>query len=315
MSIEEITQDNQEANDWLGYLIKNYIRNPGQHMLEIGRTGTGKTQFLYWNIDLMREYNPKETIMWNDIGKGAEILTLIHYFGHLRREPINIITPIGGEIRINPNYANITYETVLTSGQVWDKIKPGQINIISLRKFWKDRIYIVQQISELFNNLIWTADSLPKPFAIFYDEFHNVAPSHGYGFAGTAKEARMQAESVNNLRANIEELRSEGLRIVATTHGWTKLQKGIRSSFEWLCLRRGAHIGYDDPKLKHFNPLWRKMATDEAYISVPVGWFMGPLRLPYYTKGYDIGTVDYINHVAHTQQRGWDENGKRVYVE
>src|SRR5690606_24955738 len=51
---------------------------PGQHLCEIGRPGPGKTQGLYYLVDKIMEAG-REQILWFDIGKGDEILTLPHY--------------------------------------------------------------------------------------------------------------------------------------------------------------------------------------------------------------------------------------------
>jgi hypothetical protein len=91
-------------------------------------------------------------------------------------------------------------------------------------------------IGKLFTALIRLAHdyALPVPLAIFYDEFHKVAPGQGHGLS----DKHYKFASVVQL--NIERLRSLKVRFVATTQGWTKIRKGVRSSFNWIFARRGA---------------------------------------------------------------------------
>lgn len=53
--------DSDASRMWYWAFVKRYIQNPGQHLCTLGRTGTGKTQGLYWMVDLFREYAPDES--------------------------------------------------------------------------------------------------------------------------------------------------------------------------------------------------------------------------------------------------------------
>lgn len=103
-----ISSDDTVRDYWQNYFITEFIQQPGQHLLELGRTGTGKTQFLYYVLDLLRNYAPDESIVWFDIGKGAEILTLAHYFG-----PVNVISLDGCTVEISTDKEyNITFSSI-----------------------------------------------------------------------------------------------------------------------------------------------------------------------------------------------------------
>lgn len=292
----EASASPEEAGRWQQFFIDRFIRRPGQHLLEIGKTGTGKTQFLYWIVDMLREYSPHEAIVWFDIGKGDEILTLVNYFGRLRQEPVRIATLPGCEIEIDgPDGIDLEFVTVARCADVWKQIRPGRLLIASFEPFIEDPNLAVRETAATFKELSYLAHrrGIYAPTAIIYDEFHNVCPAVGYGFAGTGKEGRLQTQSINLIRQNVQKLRSQRLRLVCTAHQWMQLNRGVRASFEWLVPRRGTIFGWDDVRLRDFNPLWRRMRTDECYIVLPDGSFSRSLRLPYYTDGSLIGQVRY----------------------
>lgn len=276
---------------WQTYFEQNFIRRPGQHLLEIGRTGTGKTQFLYWLIDELREWSPEEAIVWFDIGKGSEILTLCYYFS-----PIRLITlPHCGIEFVTEDRYDIEHVIVGRAEDVWKNISTERLNVVSFEPFILDPIVLSEQISTMFTSLIYKAHrhQIYSPMAIIYDEFHNVAPAHGYGFAGTGAAARIQHRSTNLIRMNIQKLRTSGIRIIATTHEWIQLNKGIRSSFEWIVPRRGAKFGADEPRLREYNPRWGAMDTPNAFLCLPNRMYGGPFELPFYKEGKIIGQVRY----------------------
>jgi len=292
----EASASAEEIAGWQAYFVNHFIRRPGQHLLEIGRTGTGKTQFLYWLVDLLREYSPNEAIVWFDIGKGEEILTLVEYFGRVRGDPIRIATLPGCSIEIDgPKGIDLEFVAVSHCADIWSHLSPDHILIASFEPFLEDPNLAVRETAQMFKRLSHLAHRrrIQAPAAIIYDEFHNVCPASGYGFAGTGKEARLQTQSINLIRQNVQKLRSQKLRLICTTHQWTQLNRGVRASFEWLVPRRGALFTGDEPRLKDFNPLWRRMQTNECYIVLPDGQFTKSLRLPYYQDGANLGRVLY----------------------
>lgn len=68
-TFESDIDDSEDAEKIIKFLISHFVKRPGQHLLELGSTGTGKTNFLYWLIDMFREYAPREALVWFDIGK------------------------------------------------------------------------------------------------------------------------------------------------------------------------------------------------------------------------------------------------------
>lgn len=278
--------------------IRDFIRSPGQHLIEIGRPGTGKTQGLYWLIDYLREYSPKETILYFDIGKGEEILTLLHYFGaatifllpgcSLDMELFNGVDSHGRPY-------DIKFKTITSPRYIWSSIERGRLNIASFEPFILDETVYLNEISELFTSLIRMAHrkAIKVPLTIIYDEFHNVAPSSGYGFAEDAKSARIQRKCLNRIKKNVQKLRVEKIRLIVSTHEWFQIFKGVRTAFEWILIRRGSSFAGDVPNLAQFNPRWQRIPDGFCYIGLPDRSHSALMRLPYYLDGAKLGRIAY----------------------
>lgn len=292
------------AYPWLNWFVNDFIKKPGQHMIELGKTGTGKTQFFYWLVDMFRHYAPYEALVWFDIGKGQydpstkqsgnELLTLLYYFGDVR-----IITLEGTQIHIDSDKHLGDVEEVFippeSPGMIWQHIKPDRLNIISIDPFVEDDILYADIFGQIFTRLIFLANrgKVYRPMTIFYDEFHNVCPAGGMSAAGSRKAAFTQNKVNGLMKKNIQKLRSTGIRFIGTSHQWTQLYKPVRMSFEWICVRRGVQFSRDEGGLAAFNPRWRKMETKQAYIVIPTGDHIGPFDCVYYKTPKGLGTLEY----------------------
>lgn len=297
----------------MNYYIKNFIQKPGQHQLMIGKTGTGKTQFLYQMLDLFRFHAPGETVVWHDIAKGDEILPILELWG--KKETIQIIIPKGCDMIIPEKYADrAEFIYVDDASDVWHNLVKGSINIVSIRPFYLDPLQRVIHTANLFESLVELAlnHNLPRPLCNIYDEFHNVAPARGYGYATSSTESRMQNASVNTIRQCTQQLRAEKIRWVASSHQWTQIQAGVRASFEWIAIKRGAWFprNQDQEHLAEFNKLWRKTPTNQAYITIPDGYFIGPLNLAFYADGSSLGHVKYVTQYKYKAKRFDQNEGK-----
>lgn len=293
--------DEKTTEEYINALIFNFVKKPGQHLLELGRTGTGKTNFLYWLIDMFREYAPREAIVWFDIGKaqynektgesGNEILTLLYYFGAAR-----IISLDGCTVEIDSRRDfDIEYIQVSNVREIWRHCKPDKINIVCLEPFLNNDVIHAKLMSEIIDSLVWLANRgwIHRPLAVFYDELHNVWPSSGHGIYDNRKAAGIQRRSNNQAKKAIQKLRSTGIRIVGSTHQWTQVYKSVRLSFEWLVPRRGTIFSNDVSDLAKYNPRWKRMPTWAAYIVIPEGVHLGPFRCLYYKIPDHLGSVKY----------------------
>jgi len=155
--------------------------------------------------------------------------------------------------------------------------------------------------SAIFKSLIYLAHDAHldyvTPLSIFFDEFHVVAPAQGHGEEGVGKVGSI-------IQLNIEKLRSLKVRFVATTQGWFKIRKGVRSSFNWLLVRRGGYFSNDQPKLQRFNSLFQSLKNDEAVIVYPSRVFSDVMHLPLYPNGEEFGRVRYRSFAFEKFTRG-----------
>jgi hypothetical protein len=274
----------EQQNGEITRFEREFLSKPGEHLIEVGITGSGKTQGLYWILDGILKNSPGETIVWFDSGKRSEILTLA------KMRPLNIIIPFGTEI-VSPGIDTSKVKHFDQTKEIWLKlIEPGKINVICLEPYILEPAVYTKLISKMFKELIHLAHdyAISTPMAVFIDEFHRIAPSKH-----NAIDLKQMAMG-GVIQHNIETLRALEIRFVCTTHGWMKIRAGVRSSFNWIFARRGAHFGSDQPKLSRFNPKFENLNTWNGCITFPTKHFTDPIRLPLYQDGKDLGTVRYV---------------------
>lgn len=270
---------------WIGKFQREFLEKPGEHLMEIGITGSGKTQGLYWILDGLLHNGMDETIVWFDTGKSSEILTLARF------KALNVILPEGTEINIQCTNADIIKKNFIDTKEIWSKLLvKDRINVVCLEPYILNPTVYTKIFTKIFSELIRMAHdfAIPVPMSIFVDEFHRIAPSKGNSIDW--KQLVMGAV----IQHNIERLRSLHVRFICTTHGWLKIRSGVRNSFNWLMSRRGSQFSGDQPKLHRFNPMYEKLETDEGIIAFPTKIFTDIIHFPYYEKGEDIGSVRYI---------------------
>jgi hypothetical protein len=273
---EEISIDDLESQYWFKEFDRDFLGKPGGHLLGIGITGSGKTQKAYYLVKKLLEY---ETIIWFDsgksyaLGKYEEIAPLFN-FG----VPVNIIVPIGVEMKIENSPVPVSYDETIVGSDIWDKIKPGYINIISLTRFFLMPELYGKYCKDIFLDLIQTAMSNKKrlshliPIAIFYDEFSDLAPSKNL----TVQTAQFNIAQV--ISFNITKLRSFGIRFCAFTQAYQNIFPAVRLSFNWVLACRGTYLKYDEPVIRNYNPLHSTLEIPQAVLWWPDRSFHGVWR-------------------------------------
>lgn len=275
--------------EWQERFKKEFVQKPGEHLLNLGITGSGKTQDLYWLLEAIITDAPKETILWNDAGKSDELL-VVGQFG-----PLHILLPEGMDLDIESPSVTYTKDWFTDPADVWRLIQRGTINVLCIEPFIRKPQYFTPVVTSIFSKLIDMAHDhhLPVPLSIFYDEFHRVAP--GKGQAYDSRHAAFGAE----IQYNIETLRSLQVRFIASTHGWTKLRKGVRSSFNWFMINRGGSFTpSEQPKLARFNQKYEKLQVDECIIAFPNKVFTDIMQIPYYGEGWHYGKIHYHGKIT-----------------
>jgi hypothetical protein len=297
---------------WQQKLFNEFIMVPGEHGLETGNTGSGKTTLMYWLLDGFLQARNKlppeawETLVWFDRGKSSEVLQLV------KMAPVRLLIPESCDVDINffeqedIQHFDVEKRYFQDPGEVWNLLDRDHINVLCLQRFILHPSLVAPTTAKLFEALILKAlnyDLKPSGYsysqlkgknpriAIFIDELNNIAPSRGQGFSGD-----QQAGAI--LQHNAEQLRSQNVRLVASSHGWRKLRPGIRSSFQFLISLRGANYpSNEQPKLYRFNRLFEKLEPGQAIIAFPTKTFTDKIHIPWYGKGEDLGYIRYLGHL------------------
>ncbi len=271
---------------WLRKFEKEFLKKPGEHLLEIGITGSGKTQGLYWIVDGLISRGKDEIVVWFDTGKAGEILTLA------KMKPVRLLIPETFDVVVTPeDKFDIEKVHFIDPKEIWNLLDEDRINVVSLYPFLMEYELYSKCFARAFKALIVYAHMyrIPTPLSIFFDEFHNIVPGHGEG------ESERIQRLARNIQLNVEKLRSLEVRMVATTHGWQKIRRGVRMSFNWIIARRGTNFNrQDEPKLYNYNPKFQKLQNDEAIIVYPNRIFSDIIHLPKYPDGKELGMVRYV---------------------
>jgi len=274
--------------EWLRRFRRDFVKKPGEHLLIVGITGSGKTQCMFWLVHELMESKSKETIVWFDIGKSAEFLTLAHDPVLSKFKPVKLLIPNGYDVEIRVDYENVEKEFVEID-EIWDKIDGDYYNIVILEPFITDPIKYVEIFSKVFQDLINKAHNyeIKTPLTVFYDEFHNVCPT----IESALNKRHFNLGAI--IQKNVERLRSLKIRFIASTHGMTKIRKGVRTSFNWLIIKRISDtLGIENKRLNEFIPFFNRLQNKECVIVYPERIFSDVIELPYYEYPHVI--VRYI---------------------
>lgn len=306
----------QDFSYWQRRIYEDILLKPGKHILIQGYTGAGKTNLLNWLADgflRIRNNTPSEqweTLVWFDRGKSSEILQLA------KIAPLRLIIPEGCEMEIqffNEDESLYDIEQVHFSNpsQIWRSLDRDRINVICIQRFLIDPSKFAPVVGKIFKSLILDSFNyqihpyntnpnimLPR-ITIFIDEINNLAPSKGQG-SGTKEESTAGAW----IQQNIEQLRSQNIRLVGSVHGWRKVRPGVRSTFPAHVALPGAYYpSSEKPKLARFNPLFEKLSTGTACFVFEKDQFSDPIKIPWLGEGKELGYIIYHGQMGSTKQK------------
>ncbi len=280
---------------WRRKLIGGVFKRPGTHVIEIGRSGSGKTQGLYYLLDGLNTYGEgKNTIVWIDTGKSSEFLTLAKF------RPLHILLPMGCNIEYRPAPDTERLDLKVTHltdiADVWHNLDSSRINVVCFSRFVRDHAAHAKIVSKLFRALIDAAYDyqVPIPMEVFIDEFQFICPAKHVAMSREHYKAGLDV--VNSLWT----MRSLGVRFVAAAQSWKVIVVASRDSFDWVVIRRGAEFS-EGGKMRDFNLLWSKTPTDGCYIVYPDRNFSDAMiHLPFYGDGIEWGRVMYHGKLTPT---------------
>lgn len=288
-SIEQVRSPLSNEINWTDAIKNRFLKKPGEHLLEIGITGSGKTQGLYHLLNGILDYSKGETILWITCGKSAEELKLMQFM------PVNYIYPQKRAIEIEllqETYPYTSYEFT-SIPDIFDHIDKGKINILCLVPYFPDPEDYAIVITEFFKTLITLArdGNVPTPLAIFIDEFQMVAPAQG--------QALNDQHSLGGrwMQKNMDQLRSIGIRIVAAAQSWKKVRQGVRTSFGCIMIRQGAEFPANEIKrLAVANDIWQALGREEMRFAFRNRFYSDAILLPTYGDGDKVGKITYIDY-------------------
>lgn len=278
--------------NWNDTVRKKFLSKPGEHALEVGMTGSGKTQGLYHILNGILDYSPDETILWISCDKSAEELKLLQ-FG-----TCNFLHPANRDIKIKINegvdvYKNYVVTEFNSIPDIFRHVDKGKINVLCLASFYPDPEQYAVVITELFVNLITMArkNMVPRPLAIFIDEFQMLAPAQG--------QALNDTHSLGGrwMQKNIDQLRSMQIRIVAAAQSWKKVRTGVRGSFACIMIRQGAEFPITEIKrLAAQNEKWAMLNREEMVFAFRTRFYSDIIILPDYGDGWKVGDITYVDN-------------------
>jgi hypothetical protein len=290
-----LSQFPPKAYDWLlnnemGKLFWAYFLAPkGTHLSILGYPGSGKTQKAIWLLNWLKHI---ETPCWFDTGKDEEIGPLF-----LRGKKVHIILPLNGDITISgPDLPEYSISYAITPGEFWKLIKPGEINIFSVRNFFYSENARSKYYSAMFRELSRMAYSNAfkkagiERLSVFLDEAHQMVPSQSM----TKDKERIKAGIY--VTSNVLEVRAVGIRIITGTQDPMMILPAARKNLPVRLLCAGARIKSDESALlaklcryaEHYQ-------VNEGLIVYPNGMYYptwGPWPFPFFPKPKGI-KIDY----------------------
>ena len=274
--------------NWTSAIKNRFLNKPGEHLLEVGITGSGKTQGLYHLLNGILDFSKGETILWITCGKSAEELKLMQFMS------VNYLFPKNRAIQIKlfqETYSYTSYEFT-SIPDIFRHINLHQINILCLAPYFPDPEDYALVITEFFRVLIVMARDglIPTPLAIFIDEFQMVAPARG--------QALNEEHGIGGrwMQRNMDQLRSMEIRIVAAAQAWRRVLQGVRTSFGCIMIRQGAEFNNDIPRLMAANDRWQALGREDMAFAFRNRFYSDTIMLPTYGDGNVVGSITYLDH-------------------
>ncbi len=212
----------QSYVDWTRFLQGGY------HALLQGRTGAGKTTFLYTLLQTL--YREGHRILMRDDG-GLEFLYLLPDI------PIKVWIPEGCSLTIDTEYPHeITH--FKEPDEILDEAyhSPYRFHTIVYDAYCLDPGPSAVFFNKLFKELIYRCMQTPRdskePLVTSFDELNDLVQPQGRGL--TKEHANVK----NILEYNIRKLRKHRVTLIASTHRFNQIGINVRSQFSYIFIKQ-----------------------------------------------------------------------------
>lgn len=237
----------------------------GTHLFIIGNTRSGKTikkQGVLWWLSKF------ETIIEFDTGKPGDLEA---FFDSPDPEtkfnlPVQVLIPYGCEFEIKGVPSDIEYQItqVISPGRYFDLIKPGWINIISLRNYFSEDTALKQYLIEMFHGFDQRARlgefSKFCPCTISIDEAHSMMGTQG---VNTDAESIILTQYLSRWQ---RELAASRIRTVITSQRYKDVPPSIRDNSPCYIVCRGTSVeNSDNPAIHYVSGFARKAKCNEGW--------------------------------------------------
>jgi len=289
-----------ELSTWKGtadykHFEKGLIKSPGNHLLCVGMTGSGKTMkaiaISKWCLDAGK------TAVWFDTWKPDDLNYLLHY-----TKKATILHPPDCKVIISDKTTyDITLKEIRDPKTLFREIDKG-LNIICIRQFIRDTPPFVKYMGDVMTGLIDDAFDKKikvKPIQIFMDEFQTICPSKRLHHLRS--QQMLGSKIVNNLLM----LRSIGVGFCAFTQSYRNIMPATRLQFSYYLICKdpdGDLADYIGKLLLRFANLFSKFTPAQGTIIHPNGRFTDIVTWPMPNK--DNFEINYEGRVIESEQVG-----------
>ncbi|MFA4859167.1 hypothetical protein [Methanoregula sp.] len=262
--------------EWCLEFFKQVIQTKGTSIFFTGTPGSGKSQKDRY---FLQYFAPFETVIKWDTGK--DDIQLCFTLG----KPVQILIPLGCKFEMR---GEVPAEYVITPVPIpeitWRLIKPGWINIISMRNYYLDEKNLKSDVRAMFKNFL---------LRLRLDEFKNWLPAvfdadEAHVILGNLRiDASADGKQTGQDVANIlKECRSKGLRWLIISQGYYDIQGTARENTPCYVVSRGTVVDRrDNPKLNYLSGFARSCESKHGWIVLPNGDHYGktsPIPFPYF---------------------------------
>lgn len=235
-------------------IVNRILMEKGGHISIIGNSRSGKTEKKKWmQLQLVRI---GETLIEFDTGKPGDIECYFDNPNPAARfnKPVTVLIPMEGPCKFEvtgvPENIPVTIIRVPAPEMYWDLIRPGEINIISLRNYFQDTKALKRYMRRMLAGFAlrarlghfhkWT------PAILSIDEAHEAAGSQS---VDRQQESILLTMDLSNME---RQLASSKIRMMLTTQSLYDLPEAVRKNTHIFIVNRGAWAEKRDNKDLHY---------------------------------------------------------------